>query len=78
MANVKVGICPSCGKERELAYIKFGIIQSTMCPYCLSKYLDRCILPKLRYNNDDKTDKCKIDSKGVVVGGYLEEDGQKN
>lgn len=76
MANIKTGVCPSCGKERELAYIKFGVIQSTMCPYCLSKYLDICILPRLRKNNDDTTDKCQIDEKGVVIGGYIN-DGAK-
>lgn len=71
MSNVKKGLCPSCGKERELAYIKFGIIQATMCPYCLSKYLDKCILPLLRKNNDETTDRTQIGDTGVVVGGYL-------
>ena len=71
MANIKTGVCPSCGKERELAYIKFGVIQSTMCPYCLEKYLSRCIIPRLRKNNDETSDDCKIDNKGVVIGGYL-------
>ena len=69
MANVKMGVCPSCGKERELAYIKFGIIQSTMCPYCLHKYLERCIIPRLQRNNVDSTDKCQIEAFGVVIGG---------
>lgn len=69
MANVKIGICPSCGKESELAYIKFGIIQSTMCPYCLHKYLERYIIPRLQINNDESTDNCQIESYGVVIGG---------
>ena len=42
MATIKTGCCPSCGKERELAFVKFGVIQATMCPYCLHKYLDSC------------------------------------
>ncbi|MCI5905458.1 MAG: hypothetical protein MRZ61_10005 [Oscillospiraceae bacterium] len=71
MANIKTGVCPSCGKERELAYIKFGVIQSTMCVYCLHKYLERCIIPRLRKNNDETTDKCQIGENGVVIGGYL-------
>jgi hypothetical protein len=72
MANIKTGLCPSCGKDRELAYIKFGVIQSTMCPFCLSKYLERCILPRLRKSNDESSDNCQIESSGVVIGGYLE------
>ena len=68
MANVKMGVCPSCGKERELAYIKFGIIQSTMCPYCLHKYLERSIIPRLQRNNDESTDRCQIE---VYVGGEV-------
>ena len=71
MANIKTGVCPTCGKERELAYIKFGVIQSTMCVYCLSKYLDKCIIPRLRTNNDETTDKCQIGANGAVIGGYL-------
>ena len=69
MANVKIGVCPSCGKERELAYIKLGIIQSTMCPYCLHKYLERCVIPRLQLNNDESTDNCQIEAYGVVIGG---------
>jgi hypothetical protein len=71
MANVKTGICPTCGNERELAYIKFGVIQATMCPFCLHKYLEICILPRIQRNNDPSNDKCQITVKGAVVGGYL-------
>lgn len=71
MANIKTGVCPTCGKERELAYIKFGVIQSTMCVYCLSKYLDQCIIPRLRKNNDETTDRPLINGNGAVIGGYL-------
>ena len=60
MANLKVGICPSCGKERQLAMFKFGVIQSTMCPYCLYAYLDRCVLPRLDANNNTSDDKPMI------------------
>lgn len=69
MANIKTGVCPSCGKERELAYIKFGVIQSTMCVYCLHKYLERSIIPRLQRNNDASTDKCQIEAYGIVIGG---------
>ncbi len=69
MANVKTGICPSCGKERELAYIKLGVIQATMCPFCLHKYLERSIIPRLQHNNDESTDRCQIEAYGAVVGG---------
>lgn len=71
MANIKTGVCPTCGKERELAYLKFGVIQSTMCVYCLEKYLDKCIIPRLRINNDEATDECVLNSSGIVIGGYL-------
>lgn len=71
MANIKTGVCPTCGKERELAYIKFGVIQSTMCVYCLSKYLDKFIIPRLRNNNDESTDKCLINENSAVIGGYI-------
>lgn len=60
MATIKTGVCPSCGKERELAYIKFGIIQATMCPFCLHRYLEKCILPRLTKNNDTSNDTCLI------------------
>lgn len=63
MATIKTGICPSCGKDRELAYVKFGIIQATMCPFCLHRYLEKCILPRLQKNNDTSTDSC------LIVGG---------
>lgn len=72
MSNIKTGVCPTCGKERELAYIKFGVIQATMCPYCLQKYLDLCIIPRLRKNNDETTDNCQITGQGVVIGGYID------
>lgn len=53
MATVKVGICPTCGKTRELVFIKFGIIQATMCPQCLLRYLQQCVLPSLKDTSDD-------------------------
>ena len=60
MAIVKTGICPSCGKERQLAYFQFGIIKSTMCVYCLKRYLDIAVIPRLTKNNDTTDDKCMI------------------
>lgn len=73
MANIKMGVCPTCGKDRELCYIKFGVIQATMCPYCLHKYLDVCILPRLKKNNDLENDTCQISNDGIVIGGFLNE-----
>lgn len=74
MANIKLGVCPSCGKERELAYVKFGVIQATMCPYCLYKYLDCYVIPRLRVNNDKSTDKSLLSEKGgMVIGGFLDD-----
>ena len=66
MANIKIGLCPSCGKERQLSLFKFGVIQSTMCPYCLHAYLERCVLPRLNKNNDTSDDKPMIMSEGVI------------
>ena len=64
MANLKVGICPSCGKERQLSLFKFGVIQSTMCPYCLYAYLGKCVIPRLSKNNDTSDDKPMIMGEG--------------
>lgn len=74
MASIKVGICPTCGKERELAYIKFGVIQATMCVFCLEKYLKSCIIPRLQSNNRSDDDRCQITANGAVIGGFI--DGQ--
>lgn len=52
MAQIKKGICPSCGNNRELAYFKLGIVQSTMCVYCMERYLSRFIIPQLTKDND--------------------------
>lgn len=73
MANIKTVVCPTCGKERELAYIKFGVIQATMCIYCLEKYLSVSIIPRLQKNNRTDDDKCTITSSGAVIGGYINE-----
>ncbi len=67
MANIKVGVCPSCGKERELAFFQLGIIKSTMCPYCLKRYLDSAVIPRLLKNNNTDDDECLI--------GVVENDG---
>lgn len=56
MANIKSGVCPSCGKERELAYFQFGIIKSTMCVHCLNRYLEKCVIPRLLKNNNTSDD----------------------
>ncbi len=56
MGNIKKGICPVCGKERELAYFQFGVIKTTACCYCLERYLTSFVIPRLTYNNDDSSD----------------------
>lgn len=62
MATVKTGVCPSCGKDRELAYFQFGIIKSTMCVHCLKRYLDSAVIPRLLKNSNTDDDKCLIGS----------------
>lgn len=56
MATIKTGVCPSCGKDRELAYFKFGVIQTTLCVYCLKRYLDSAVIPRLVKNSDTTDD----------------------
>lgn len=63
MATVKTGVCPSCGKDRELAYFQFGVIKSTICVHCLKRYLDSAVIPRLLKNNNTDDDECLI---GVV------------
>jgi len=63
MATVKTGVCPSCGKDRELAYFQFGVIKSTICVHCLKRYLDSAVIPRLLKNNNTNDDECLI---GVV------------
>ena len=60
MSNIKIGVCPSCGKERELAFFQFGVIKTTICVYCLKKYLDYAVIPRLEKNNNSKDDDCLI------------------
>lgn len=60
MATIKTGVCPSCGKDRELAYFQFGVIKSTLCVHCLKKYLDNAVIPKLIKNNRTDDDKVMI------------------
>ena len=60
MATIKSGVCPSCGKERELAYFQFGIIKSTMCVHCLKRYLEKCVIPRLLKNNNTEDDEYMI------------------
>lgn len=66
MATIKTGVCPSCGKDRELAYFQFGIVKSTMCVHCLKRYLDQAVIPRLLKNNNPDDDVCMI---GVVENG---------
>lgn len=66
MAIVKTGVCPSCGKDRELAYFQFGIIKSTLCVYCLKRYLDSSVIPRLLKNNNPDSDEC-------LIGGFENE-----
>ena len=60
MATIKTGVCPSCGKDRELAYFQFGVIKSTLCVHCLKKYLDNAVIPRLIKNNRTDNDKVMI------------------
>ena len=60
MANVKVGICPSCGKQRELSYFQFGVIKTTLCIHCLKRYIDNAVIPRMLKNNDPDSDQCLI------------------
>ncbi len=64
MATIKKGICPSCGKERELAFFQFGVIKSTMCVHCLKRYLDVSVIPRFLKNNDTSDDECII---GIAI-----------
>jgi hypothetical protein len=66
---IKNGVCPCCGKDRELAYFQFGVIKSTMCVYCLQKYLEKAVIPRLAVNNDTSSDNCVI----CNFGGFDEE-----
>lgn len=76
MASIKAGICPTCGKERELAYIKLGVIQATMCVFCLERYLKVCVIPRFQHNNSSDDDSCQISSKGVVIGDFIDGDAE--
>ncbi len=60
MATIKTGVCPSCGKDRVLAYFQFGVIKSTMCVYCLNRYLNSAVIPRLAKNNSTDDDECLI------------------
>ena len=60
MATVKTGVCPCCGKDRELAYFQFGVIKTTMCIYCIKRYIDSAVIPHLKMNNSTDDDKCLI------------------
>lgn len=57
MARINKGCCPSCFKERELASFQLGVIRSTMCVYCLERYLKNCVIPMLEMNNNTDDDK---------------------
>ena len=60
MATVKTGVCPSCGKDRELAYFQFGIVKATMCVHCLKRYIDNAVIPRLLKNQNPDTDRVLI------------------
>ncbi len=64
MARVNKGLCPSCFKEREVATFKFGIINTTMCVYCLKRYLSDCVIPMLELNNRTCDD-------NIIAGGDI-------
>lgn len=52
MSTIKTGFCPSCGKDRELAFFQFGVIKSTMCVFCLKRYLEDIVIPHLAKSYD--------------------------
>lgn len=60
MATVKTGVCPSCGKDRELAYFQFGVIKCTLCVHCLKRYIDMAVIPRLVKNQSTDDDNCLI------------------
>lgn len=47
MSTIKIGVCPFCLQEKQLAYFQFGVIKSTMCVYCLQRYIDKAIIPNM-------------------------------
>lgn len=66
MANIKQGLCPSCGKERPLASFAFGVIKTTLCLRCLSRYLDKVVIPNMLKNERTEDDT-------ILIGGdYVE------
>lgn len=42
---IEEGSCPSCLKKRKLCDFRFGIIRSTICTFCLEKYLHSTLNP---------------------------------
>lgn len=47
MSSIKIGVCPFCFQDKQLAYFQFGVIKSTMCVYCLQRYLDKAVIPNM-------------------------------
>lgn len=56
MAKIEKGFCPTCLKQRELCEIKFGVIRSTLCTFCLERYLSTVVNPSLLKNNRTSDD----------------------
>ncbi len=52
MAKVEKGSCPSCLNECDLVFFKYGVITTTMCPYCMVRYLKTSVIPKLANKSD--------------------------
>lgn len=54
--TVVMGVCPSCFKERELVDFSFGTVRGTLCPHCLVRYFEKCVIPRLKTSNDTASD----------------------
>lgn len=64
--SVTIAVCPSCMKERELAEFRLGVIHVTMCPFCLSKYLIRCVIPNLVKSNLPTTEEKTVIDEALI------------
>lgn len=57
MAKILKGSCPSClNNNCDLIFFKYGSVTSTMCPYCLVRYLKTSVIPTLDKNNNAHDD----------------------
>lgn len=47
MSSIKIGVCPFCLEDKQLAFFQFGVVKSTMCVYCLKRYIDKAVIPNM-------------------------------